>query len=164
MNIIKKNNIILFHTGGLQSDIDRLRTCHRCHEIFPVLSDLFNHTCDNEDDLLSSKSTTPTTKSNIDKLSDNKPTTDNTPLFNKIPSISPKSFILHRPLSFKNSSIPSSRIPKLISPLSSPLKRTSSISIRLSPVNDINNNQSPIETEHIPHLKRPLFQSDITTS
>jgi hypothetical protein len=154
MNIIKKNNIILFHTGGLQSDIDRLRTCHRCHEIFPVLSDLFNHTCDNEDDLLSSKSTTPTTKSNIDKLSDNKPTTDNTPLFNK----------LHRPLSFKNSSISSSRIPKLISPLSSPLKRTSSISIRLSPVNDINNNQSPIETEHIPHLKRPLFQSDITTS
>lgn len=65
--------------GSLSNDIDQLRTCKRCHRIFPVLSDLFNHICDDENDLLSSK---------FDK--------NNISLIDQISSTSPKSFKLNR--------------------------------------------------------------------
>ncbi len=64
--------------GNLSNDIDQLRTCKRCHRIFPVLSELFNHICDDENDLLS-------TKFNI-----------KTSLLDQISSTSPKSFKLNR--------------------------------------------------------------------
>ncbi|CAF1114438.1 unnamed protein product [Rotaria sp. Silwood1] len=149
--------------GGLSNDINRLRTCHRCQRIFPVLSDLFNHICDDEDDLHSSKSTASSTKF------DNKTTMDNTTLFDKISSTSPKSFKLNAHSSFNNSSISSSPLHKLVSPLSpssSPIMQpTKSTSIHITPAHDLNNTyQSSLESEHIPLFKRPLFQSDITTS
>lgn len=65
-------------SGGLSNDLDQLRTCNRCHRIFPVLSDLFNHLCDDENDLLSTKST------------------NNSSLLDQISSTSPKSFKLSR--------------------------------------------------------------------
>jgi hypothetical protein len=85
--------------GSLSNDIDQLRTCKRCHRIFPVLSDLFNHICDDENDLLSSK---------FDK--------NNISLIDQISSTSPKSFKLSRHTSFNNSPISSSssQIHKLI--------------------------------------------------
>ena len=87
--------------GGLANDIDQLRTCDRCHRVFPVLSDLFNHICDDENDVLSSNSG----KSNIS-------------LIDQISSTSPKSFKLTRHTSsFNKSPISSaSQIHKLISP------------------------------------------------
>ncbi|CAF0984921.1 unnamed protein product [Rotaria sordida] len=149
--------------GGLANDINRLRTCYRCHRAFPVLSDLFNHICDDEDDLHLSKSTAPSTKS------DNKTTMDNTSLFEKISSTSPKSFKLNIHSSLNNSSKSSSPIHRLVSPLSpssSPImKRTNSTSTHITPAHELDNTyQSLLESEHIPLFKRPLFQSDITTS
>src|SRR4051812_22387511 len=81
--------------GGLLNDIDQLRTCNRCHRIFPVLSDLFNHICDDENDLLSSKF-------------DNKSINNNPSLLEQISSTSPKSFKLNRYPSFNKSPISSS--------------------------------------------------------
>ncbi len=83
---------ILFQ-GGLSNDIDQLRTCNRCHRIFPVLSDLFNHICDDENDLFSSK------------------LKNNNSLLEQISSTSPKSFKLNR------QSPISSHIEKLFSPI-----------------------------------------------
>ncbi|CAF2216112.1 unnamed protein product [Rotaria magnacalcarata] len=149
--------------GGLSNDINQLRTCNRCHRIFPVLSDLFNHTCDDEDDLISSKSTTSAAKS------DNKMTHDNASFLDKISSTSPKSFKINLHSSFNNSSTPTSNSHKLVSPLSPPsspiIKRTDSTSIPANSVNDINNTiLLSSKTEHIPVLKRPLFQPDIINS
>lgn len=84
-----------FFQGGLSNDIDQLRTCNRCHRIFPVLSDLFNHICDDENDLFSSK------------LKNN----NNTSLLEQISSTSPKSFKLNR------QSPISSHIEKLLAPI-----------------------------------------------
>ncbi|CAF4040863.1 unnamed protein product [Rotaria sp. Silwood2] len=149
--------------GGLSNDINRLRTCYRCHRIFPVLSDLFNHICDDEDDLHLSKSTASSTKF------DNKTTKESTSLFDKIYSTPSKSFNLNVHPSFNNSSKSPSPIHKLVSPLSpssSPImQRAKSTSIHITPVHDLNNTyQSSLETDHIPLFKRPLFQSDIIAS
>ncbi|CAF0790133.1 unnamed protein product [Adineta steineri] len=159
--------------GGLSSDNDKLRTCHRCHKIFPVLSDLFNHTCDDENDLVLSKSTAPSTKS------DNKSTNDHTTsLLDKISSSSTKSFKLSRhPPTFNKSPISSSHIHRLINPpptsssllsttISSAIpKQTHGASIHISIVDELNRpNRSSLENEHIPMFKRPLYQPDLTTS
>ena len=170
---IKKKHILFFsvflvfvHTGNLSSDINQLRTCHRCHRIFPVLSDLFNHMCDDEDVSISSKLTRPLTKSDIKTTMNNNTTTS---LLDKMPSTSPKSFKLNSS-SLANESSTSSRINKLISPvtsLSSPtIKQTkTSLSIQGIPTNHLNKtNQSSLRTEHIPVFKRPLFQPYTTTS
>jgi hypothetical protein len=111
MNPIEKETIyFFFHTGGLSNDIDQLRTCHRCHRIFPVLSELFNHTCDDENDMFSSKSPSPSSKI------DNKTTND------KISSISPESFKLNQ------HSIPSFTKHKLFSsPSSTSIHKTEHI-------------------------------------
>jgi hypothetical protein len=94
-------NLYNFFKGGLSNDIDQLRTCHRCHRIFPVLSDLFNHTCDDENN--NNKTTT---------------TNNNTSLLDQISSTSPKSFKLKRQSSFNKSPISSSsNIEKLLSPI-----------------------------------------------
>jgi len=37
-------------SGQISNDLDQLRTCDRCHRKFPVLSDLFNHICDDQTD------------------------------------------------------------------------------------------------------------------
>lgn len=155
--------LFFIHTGSLSNDNSQSRTCYRCHRVFPVLSDLFNHICDDEDDLISSKSTTPANKS------DKKSTLDNTSILDKISSTSPKSFKINLQSSTNNSSTPSTNIYKLISPStssSSPiLKPTDSASI---PTKSLNNSdptsQSSVQTEHIPLYKRPLFQPDVTTS
>lgn len=42
--------------GNLTNGIEQLRTCERCHRIFSVLSDLFNHICDDEKDVIRSGS------------------------------------------------------------------------------------------------------------
>lgn len=102
-----------FLKGGLSSDIEQLRTCNRCHRVFPVLSELFNHVCDDKNRFNTSK-------------------TEQQPAN---PSTSPKSFKSTRHTSFNKSPISSSS--RLISPLS----RTN----------------SPIEPEHIPTFKRPLY-------
>jgi hypothetical protein len=104
--------------------------------IFPVLSDLFNHLCDDEIDLLSSKFDNKTTNNT------------NTSLLDQISLTSPKSFKLNLHSTFNKSPISStSNIRKLISPLSSTIDQT-------------NSHLSSLESEHIPLFKRPLFQSN----
>ena len=146
-----------FFTGS-----DELRTCHRCQRTFPVLSDLFNHVCD--DDVPSSKSTGPTMKSNHDKLFADRPKTDS-----QSSSTSSKPFNFHRRPSFNNSSTPSSRVQKLISPLSplsSPTmsKRAHSTSRQTTPITSFHSHHAPSDIGHIPLFKRPLYQPTINTS
>lgn len=97
----------LFSQGGLSSDIEQLRTCHRCHRIFPVLSELFNHICEDDD-----KEKTQFNSSKSDQSTSS--------LLEQISSTSsPKSFKLSRHTPFNKSPIISSR-------LTSPLSRTNS--------------------------------------
>jgi hypothetical protein len=50
------SSFVCFHSGGNYLDeMNQLRTCHRCQKTFAVLSDLFNHTCDDTTDLPSTK-------------------------------------------------------------------------------------------------------------
>lgn len=171
----------MFYTGNLSSGIEQLRTCNRCHRVFPVLSDLFNHMCDDEDDLLQTKSTisslsssSSSNKRTSDNLFNNytKTTLNNNSLFDKkyplnqdsSSSSSSSSFKLNRRSSFNDSSASSIRSKKLFSPppISSPIikNQTNLTSIHISPTNHLNNSKSSIDTTHIPLLKRPLFRPD----
>ncbi|CAF3731492.1 unnamed protein product [Rotaria sordida] len=165
-------------SDNLSSGIEQLRTCTRCHRIFPVLSDLFNHMCDDEDDLLQTTSISSSDKRTSDTLLDynNKKTPLNSSsLFDKksspnqnssSPSSSSKSFKLSRHSSFNDSSGSSLRSKKLFSSNSPTLKQhKNSTSIRISPINrsnnnNNNNNNSSLDTQHIPLFKRPLLRAD----
>jgi hypothetical protein len=159
---------LFFDTGGLSSGIEQLRTCNRCHRVFPVLSDLFNHMCDDEDDLLGTKfSTSSTSKFTSDNIFNNKTKLDNSSLFEKKSSLnqgpSSTSFKLNRRSSFNDSSIPSLRSKKLFSPISSPStikQQQQQQHLNPTSINRSNNNTSPLDTMHIPLLKRPLFRPD----
>ncbi|CAF0851828.1 unnamed protein product [Adineta steineri] len=166
--------------GNLSSGIEQLRTCNRCHRIFPVLSDLFNHMCDDEDELFQTNPTIPSSSSSNKRTSDNlfhknnnnnnniKSGLDSSSLFDKKSSFnqgvsSTRPLKLNRRSSFNDSSVSSLRSKKLFSPISppsSPLIRqqhTNSTSIHIPPVNHSNNYKS---TSHIPFTKRPLFRPD----
>ncbi len=175
-------DLVFIHTGSLSSGIEQLRTCNRCHRIFPVLSDLFNHMCDDEDDLLQTKSTISSASSSSSsnkRTSDNlfnnnqninKTTLDSSTLYDKNSSpnqgssISSRSFKLNRRSSFNDSSVSSLRSKKLFSPppSSPPItkQQINTTSIHISPINRSTNNKSPLDTTHIPFLKRPLFRPD----
>ncbi|CAF1128984.1 unnamed protein product [Rotaria sp. Silwood1] len=165
-------------SDSLSSGIEQLRTCTRCHRIFPVLSDLFNHMCDDEDDLLQTTSISSSDKRPSDTLfnnnnNHNKTTLNSSSLYDKKPSPnqssspSSKSFKLSRHSSFNDSSGPSLRSKKLFSsksPSSSPTlkQHTNTTSTHTSPVNRSNNNKSSLDTAHIPLFKRPLLRADST--
>jgi hypothetical protein len=165
---------LFFDTGGLSSGIEQLRTCNRCHRVFPVLSDLFNHMCDDEDDLLQKKPTpSSSNKYTSDNVFNNKTTLDSSSLFDKksspnqesSSSSSARSFKLNRRSSFNDSSLSSLRSKKLFSPISPPStpihkQHINSTSIHVSPISRSNNNKSPLDTTYIPFLKRPLFRTD----
>lgn len=155
-----KVSFLLLHTGSLSSGIEQLRTCDRCHRIFPVLSDLFNHMCDDEDDLMQRKSAMSSSISSTKYPSDNsfhnannheKPTLDSQNSFESKSSpnqgSSVRSFKLNRRSSFNDSSIPTLRSKKLFSP------PTSSSSSQVN---------STYDTAHIPLHKRSLFRTDST--
>jgi len=168
--------LIFVSIGSLSSGIEQLRTCNRCHRIFPVLSDLFNHMCDDEDDLLQTKSTISSSTSSSNKHTsdnlfnnNNKTTLDSSSLFDKKSSpnqgssSSARSFKLNRRSSFNDSSVSSLRSKQqLFSPPASPIikQQTNSTSIHISPINRSYNTKSPLDTTHIPLLKRPLFRQD----
>ncbi len=163
-------DLIFLPTGSLSSGIEQLRTCNRCHRIFPVLSDLFNHMCDDEDDLLQTKSPVSSSSSSSNKqpsdnlFNHNKTPLDSSTLFGKNSSpnqgSSARSFKLNRRPSFNDSSLTSLRSKKLFSPPSTPA--TNSSSIRVSPINRSTNTKSPLDTAHIPLLKRPSLRPDST--
>lgn len=92
--VLSSNSSYLYFCfqGGLSNDLDQLRTCKRCQRTFPVLSDLFNHLCDDENEQLK--------------------TTNNhsTSLLDQISSTSPKSFKLSRqPSSLQTNSTATSK-------------------------------------------------------
>lgn len=98
------DRFFIFSIGNFSSEIKQLRTCHRCHRVFSVLSELFNHSCDDLNEL-------PSMKTDFDNR--NHFTT------------SAKSFKLNRrDATHKNSS----------------------------------------DVDHIPLLKRPLFQASLNVS
>ena len=169
MMIIINANISIcssfLHTGGLSSGIEQLRTCDRCHRIFPVLSDLFNHMCDDEQEELiqrksamsssipssisSNRHTSENSIQNPEKLTaDSKNSLDTNSPSNQRSSA--RSFKLHRRSSFNDSPGSSLRSnTKLFSPPSSP-----SVSQTVNPKHDTKYN--------IPFHKRPLFRTDST--
>ena len=167
-------------TGSLSSGIEQLRTCNRCHRMFPVLSDLFNHMCDDEDDSIQTKPPTSSsnkyTSDNLFNQNNNKTTSDNSSFFDKKSSLnqesspsssssSARSFKLNRHSSFNDSSLSSSRSKKFYSPISPPStpihkQHINSTSIHVSPINRSNNNKSPLDSTYIPLFKRPLFRPD----
>lgn len=153
---------VFFHTGSLLNGIEQLRTCDRCHRIFPVLSDLFNHMCDDEEDELiqrkstmsssipsSSSSTKHTSENSFQKP--NKPSTADRkisldPNSSSNQRSSARSFKLNRRSSFNDSTVPSLRSnQQLFSPTISP-----SVNPKLD------------TTHNIPFHKRPLFRTDST--
>ena len=158
----------------MSSDIEQLRKCDRCHRIFSILSDLFNHICDDEDDLLQSISTSPSTKPTSDNLlHNNKTTINSSSLFDKKSSsnresLSSKSFKLNHQSSFIGSSGSSLCSEKVFSPVpssSSPkLKQyPNPTSIDIPSVNHSNNNKSSLEKMHIPYLRRSLLRPSSST-
>ena len=129
--------------GNLSTGIDQLRTCERCHRLFPILSDLFNHMCDDDDDdgeIRRREATKSSGRSTRDYSSFNH--TRGTPPLEKPFSASStqgssaRSFKLNRHSSFNES-------PRY------------STSIRLSPVNRPMTCQSSSTSVHIPPLFRP---------
>jgi len=172
------DNFIFVSIGNLSSGIEQLRTCNRCHRIFPVLSDLFNHMCDDEDDLRqrksamssSSSSSYSSNKHTSDNLfhnnNNNKTKLDSSTLFDRKSSpnqgLSSRSFKLNRRSSFNDSLGSSLSSKKFFSPLSSSTleQEKHSTSIHVSPLHRSINNRSSFDTTHIPLLKRPLFRPD----
>ncbi|UJR16301.1 hypothetical protein I4U23_003207 [Adineta vaga] len=147
-----------FSSGNLSNDNNQIRKCHRCQKTFSVLSELFNHICDDEHDLISSKSTKIENKTSNDST---------TSLFDKISSTSTKSFKLNRLPTFNNSPISSStHLNRLFTPhSSSTVKQPHSTSIHISIVDELNRpKRSTFSHDHNPIFKRPLFQSNLSTS
>ena len=176
--------MFFLYQGNLASGIEQLRTCDRCHRVFPVLSDLFNHMCDDdEDDLIRTKSTlsSPTAAANkqtSDRLfhtNTNESTLNNShnnhefetttkPKIDHDATASPslsstKSFKLNRRSSFNDSLSPSN---KLFSPPSTPLIKEQLNSTYVSPLNRSRSTKSPFDAPHIPVLNRPLYRPDST--
>ncbi|CAF0802079.1 unnamed protein product, partial [Adineta ricciae] len=144
-------------SGSISNDNNQVRKCHRCQKTFPILSDLFNHNCDDENDLILSKSS---------KL-ENKASNESTPsLLEKISSSSTKSFKLNRLPTFNNSPISSNHLHRLFTPhSSSSVKQPHSNSIHISIIDDFNRpKRATLSNEHHPIYKRPLFQPNLSTS
>lgn len=161
-------------TDHLSNGIEQLRTCSRCHRIFPVLSDLFNHMCDDDDDLLRTKSvsSSPQTSDNIlNNKNDNKTTLNSSAFFDTTPPTnqesspsSSKSFKLNAHSSLNNSSTSSLRSRKLFSPKSSILKQHSNTTSECaSPTSTSIHSKSLSDTIHIPLFQRPLLRQDPTS-
>lgn len=141
--------------GSLPSENNQLRRCHRCQKTFPVLSDLFNHVCDDERHGTRARPTPPS----LHKAASH----GGSSLLDKISSTSTKSFKLNRLPTFNNSPISSSHVHRLITPQSpsSTVKspRASSSSIHISIIDELNRPNQPS-----PVYKRPLFQRHVPTA
>ncbi|CAF1442374.1 unnamed protein product [Adineta ricciae] len=158
-------------SGNLSHDIEQLRTCNRCHRIFPVLSDLFNHLCDDEEEFFQTKSTISSSSS-----ISNKNTSDN--LFNDIQSnnitldkassfnqgiSSSRPLKLNRRSSFNDFSIRSKKLFSPIPPPTSPLFKTSidhPTTMHSSPTTRLNDSKFKLDTTHIPFSKRSFLRPD----
>ena len=75
----------MVYIDSFSSGIEQLRTCNRCHQVFPVLSDLFNHICDDEDDNIVQSTLTNSSKKYIsdNSFNPNKTTLDHNFVLNK---------------------------------------------------------------------------------
>lgn len=149
-----------FSVGNLQIGIEQLRSCDRCHRTFSVLSDLFNHMCDDEDATKPDKSTYSTPKEPSDHLTKQKTNLDTDFLVNQGSGSS--SFKLNRRSSFNDSMTSANYSRKLFSTPSSarngPVYQSS---IHMTPVTPLIDRRLSSEQSNISTKPRSaLFRRD----
>lgn len=161
--------LIFFPSGNLLHDIDQLRTCDRCRRTFPVLSDLFNHICEDEVDARKNRIINSSDKQTSDHSSYH---TNNyerdSPLEKSVSSRqepSSLSFKLNRRSSFNDSlsSSPGSKV-HLCSSSSSNHKPIYQTSIHLSPGSLSTERKSSSAKLNIPSYSTCFLRTDSSQS